>query len=157
MEARLALYAEPYDPKRPKVNCDETSKQLRKETRAPVPPTPGQGTRYDYDYARNGTRTLFVVCEPQAGWRQRVVTTQRTLHDFAHQMKGLVDEGYPDAELIGVVLDTLNPHKRASWYEPFTPHEARRSAKKFEFPYTPKPGSWRNRAALDFSVAHRQC
>jgi hypothetical protein len=156
-EEVLDLYAEPYDPKRPKVNFDETSKQLIKETRTPLPPTPGQVARYDYEYERNGTRNLFLFCEPQAGWRHMVVTEQRTMHDFAHQMKWLVDEGYPNAELMRVVLDTLNTHKLASLYETFAPAEARRIAKKLEFHYTPKHGSWLNMAELEFSVVNRQC
>lgn len=157
MEEVLDLYAEPYDPQRPKVNFDETSKQLIKETRAPVLPTPGQVARYDYEYARNGTRNLFLFCEPQAGWRHIVVTAQRTMHDFAHQMKWLVDEGYPAADLIRVVLDNLNTHKLASLYETFAPHEARRIAKKLELHYTPKHGSGLNMAELEFSVMNRQC
>jgi DDE superfamily endonuclease len=157
MEAVLDLYAEPYDPKRPTVNFDETSKQLIKETRAPLPTTPGQVARYDYAYERNGTRNLFLFCEPQAGWRHIVVTAQRTMHDFAHHMQWLVDEGYPNADLIRIVLDNLNPHKLASLYETFPPHEARRIAKKLEFHYTPKHGSWLNMAELEFSVVSRQC
>jgi hypothetical protein len=97
------------------------------------------------------------LCEPQAGWRHIVVTEQRTMQDFAHQMKWLVDEGYPQADLIRVVLDNLNTHKLASLYETFPPAEARRIAKKLEFHYTPKHGSWLNMAELEFSVLSRQC
>lgn len=100
-----------------------------KEPRAPVPPPPGQVTRDAYEYARTGTRNLFLFCEPPAGWRHMVVTAQRPMHDFAHQMKWLVAEGYPAAELMRVVLDNLHPHKLASLSETFTPHEARRIAK----------------------------
>ena len=114
MEDVLDLYAEPYDAKRPKVNFDETSKQLIVETRLPLPARPGQPLRYDYEYARNGARNLFLFTEPQAGWRHINVTEQRTMLDFAHQMKWLVDERYPGAELIRVVLDNLNTHKAAS-------------------------------------------
>ena len=102
MEEILDFYAEPYDPKRPKVNFDETRKQLIKETRTPLPGTPGQVARYDYEYERNGIRNLFLFCEPQAGWRHIVVTEQRTMHDFAHQMQWLVDEGYPEADVVRV-------------------------------------------------------
>lgn len=157
MEEILDFYAEPYDPKRPKVNFDETSKQLIKETRPSLSGTPGQVARYDYEYERNGTRNLFLFCEPQAGWRHIVVTEQRTMPDFAQQMKWLVDEGYPEAELIRVVLDNLNTHKLASLYETFPPAEARRIAKKLEFHYTPKHGSWLNMAELELSVLSRQC
>jgi hypothetical protein len=157
MEEILDFYAEPYDPKRPKVNFDETSKQLIKETRTSLPSMPGQVARYDYEYERNGTRNLFLFCEPQAGWRHMVVTEQRTMHDFAHQMQWLVDAGYPEADRIRVVMDNLNTHKLASLYETFPPAEARRIAKKLEFHYTPKHGSWLNMAELEFSVLSRQC
>jgi DDE superfamily endonuclease len=157
MEEILDFYAEPYDPKRPKVNFDETSKQLIKETRTPLLSTPGQVARYDYEYQRNGTRNLLLLCEPQAGGRHSVVTEQRTMQDFAQQMKWLVDEGYPQADLIRVVLDNLNTHKLASLYETFPPAAARRIAKKLEFHYTPQHGSWLNMAELEFSVLSRQC
>ena len=105
MEDVLTLYAQPYDPLRPKVNMDETSKQLIQETRAPVPAQPGQPQRYDFEYERNGTANLFLFIEPQAGWRHVAVTNQRTMLDFAHQMQWLVDEAYPEAEVIRVILD----------------------------------------------------
>jgi hypothetical protein len=157
MEDVLELYAEPYDPTRPKVNFDEASKQLIAETRQPLPPGPGQPQRYDYEYQRNGTRNLFVFTEPQAGLRHIKVTDQRTMIDFAHQMKWLVDECYPGAELVRVVLDNLNTHKGASLYEAFAPEEARRIIKKLEFHYTPKHGSWLNMAEIELSVLQRQC
>ena len=157
MEDVLDLYAEPYDPKRPKVNFDETSKQLIGETRQPLPAQPGQAARYDYEYKRNGTRNLFLFVEPQAGWRHVVVTEHRTMHDFAHQMKWLVDERYPGAEVIRVVLDNLNTHKPASLYETFPPAEAHRIRQKLEFHYTPKHGSWLNMAEIELSVLARQC
>jgi DDE superfamily endonuclease len=157
MEDVLELYAEPYDPKRPKVNFDETSKQLIAQKREPLSGQPGQVERYDYEYERNGTRNVFIFCEPQAGWRHIEVTEQRTKIDFAHQMKWLVDERYPQAEVIRVVLDNLNTHKIASLYEAFAPQEARRIAKKLEFHPTPKHGSWLNMAEIELSVLQRQC
>jgi hypothetical protein len=157
MEEVLDLYEEPYGPKRPKVNFDETSKQLIQEVRQTLPPAPGQVERFDYEYKRNGTRNLFIFCEPQAGWRHIEVTEHRTKNDFAHQMKWLVDCGYPDAELIRVVMDNLNTHTKASLYETFEPAEARRILKKLEFHYTPKHGSWLNQAEIELSVLMRQC
>jgi hypothetical protein len=157
MEDVLDLYEEPYDPKRPKVNFDEASKQLIAETRTPLPAAPGQAGRYDYEYARNGTRNLFVFTEPQAGWRHIAVTAQRTMHDFAHQMQWLVDVRYPEAEVIRVILDNLNTHKPASLYETFAPAEARRILKQLEFHYTPKHGSWLNMAEIELSILQRQC
>ncbi len=157
MEDVLELYAEPYDPKRPKVNFDETSKQLIAETHQPLPAQPGRSQRFDYEYEREGTRNLFLFIEPQAGFRHVNVTAQRTMIDFAHQMKWLVDEAYPEAEVIRVVLDNLNTHKAASLYEAFEPAEARRIVKKLEFHYTPKHGSWLNMAEIELSVLQRQC
>lgn len=157
MEDVLELYAEPYDPRCPKVNFDEKSVQLIAEKRQPLPPQPGQVGRYDYEYERRGTVNLFVFCEPQAGWRHVVATTQRTMVDFAHQMKWLVDEQYPEAERIRVVLDQLNTHKPASLYEAFAPEEARRIRRKLEFHFTPKHGSWLNMAEIELSILQRQC
>ena len=142
---------------RPKVNFDETNKQLIAETRAALPAKAGRVQRYDYEYERNGTRNLFMICEPQAGWRHVAITERRTKIDFAHQMKWLVDERYPDAEVIRIVLDNLNTHKIASLYEAFAPAEARRIAKKLEFHPTPKHGSWLNMAEIELSVMQRQC
>ena len=157
MEDVLELYAEPYDPRRPKVNFDETSKQLIAETRQPLPAQPGRTQRFDYEYERQGTRNLFLFTEPQAGFRHVNVTEHRTMIDFAHQMKWLTDVAYPQAEVIRVVLDNLNTHKAASLYEAFAPEEARRIIKKLEFHYTPKHGSWLNMAEIELSVLQRQC
>ena len=157
MEDVLDLYAGPYDEKRPTVGFDETSKQLIAETRAALPAKPGQPERYDYEYSRQGVRNLFMCCEPQRGWRHVEVTEQRTMRDFARQMKWLVDVAYPEAEVIRVVLDNLNTHRIASLYEAFVPEEARRIAKRLEFHYTPKHGSWLNIAEIELSVFSRQC
>ena len=157
MEDVLDLYEEPYNPRRPKVNFDETSKQLIGETREPLPAAPGEPARYDYEYVRNGTRNLFMLTEPQAGWRHIAVTERRTMLDFAHQMQWLVDVRYPEAEVIRVILDNLNTHKPASLYEAFTPAEARRLLKKLEVHYTPKHGRWLNMAEIELSILSRQC
>ena len=157
MEDVLDLYAEPYDPKRPVVCFDETSTQLLAETRPALPPQPGQPLRQDYEYRREGTRNLFLTCEPLAGWRQVAVTERRTMQDFAQQMRWLVDEAYPAVAVVRVVLDNLNTHRVASLYETFPAQEARRIAKRLEFHYTPKHGSWLNMAEIEFSVLSRSC
>ena len=72
------------------------------------------------------------------------VTQRRTMQDFAHQMRWLVDEAYPGVPVVRVVLDNLNTHRTASLYETFPAPEARRIAKRLEFHYTPKHGSWLN-------------
>ena len=105
MEDVLDLYAEPYDPQRPVVCFDETSTQLLSDLRPPIPVEPGRPKREDYEYRREGTRNLFLCIEPLAGWRHVAVTERRTAVDFAHQMRWLVDEAYPDVPVVRVVLD----------------------------------------------------
>jgi hypothetical protein len=156
MEDVLDLYAEPYDAAKPTVCFDETSKQLIGETRQALPARPGQVTRYDYEYERHGTRNLFMFFEPRAGQRHVKVTEQRTKQDFAHCMQWLVDDAYPDAVLIRVVLDNLNTHTVAALYETFDAPEANRIRKRLEFHYTPKHGSWLNMAEIEFSIFARQ-
>ncbi len=157
MEEVLDLYAEPYDPQRPVVCFDETSTQLLADTRPPLLAQPGRPARQDYEYRREGTRNLFLACEPLAGWRQVAVTERRTMQDFAQQMRWLVDEAYPEIPVVRVVLDNLNTHRVASLYETFPAQEARRIAKRLEFHYTPKHGSWLNLAEIEFSVLVRSC
>ena len=157
MEDVLDLYAEPHDPQRPVVCFDETSTQLLADTREPLPTRPGRLRREDYEYLRAGTRNLFLTCEPRAGWRHVALTKRRTMQDFAHQMRWLVDEAYPDVPVIRLVLDNLNTHRMASLYETFPAAEARRIAKRLEFHHTPKHGSWLNMAEIEFSVVARAC
>jgi len=156
MEDILDLYTEPYDPTRPTVCFDETSKQLVEETRHALPAQPGQVRRYDYEYERNGTRNLFMFFEPQAGYRHVKITERRTKQDFARCMQWLVDEAYPEATLIRVVLDNLNTHTIAALYETFAAPEANRLRPRLEFHYTPKHGSWLNMAEIEFSIFARQ-
>ena len=165
MEEVLDLYEEPYDPRRPVVCFDETSTQLLAQTRPSLPTRPGLPLRQDYEYRREGVRNLFLACEPQAGWRHVAVTQRRTMEDFAQQMRWLVDEAYPEVEVVRVVLDNpvsstgqaLNTHRMASLYEAFPAAKARRIAKRLEFHYTPKHGSWLNMAEIEFSVLSRSC
>ena len=153
----MDLYHQPYDPVRPTVGMDETSKQLVGETRARIPAQPGQIERYDYEYKRNGVSNLFMFFEPLRGWRHVKVTDRRTKVDWAHCMQELVDIHYPQAQTIRVVLDNLNTHTPAALYEVFEPAEARRILNRLEFHYTPKHGSWLNVAEIEFSVLSRQC
>jgi hypothetical protein len=157
MEEVLDLYAEPEDPQRPRVCFDEMPYQMIAETRVPLSMQPGQAERYDYEYRRKGSCNLFLFFNPFAGKRRIKVTQRRTKQDFAHCMKELVDEDYPDAVVIRVILDQLNTHSKAALYETFEPEEARRIVRKLEFHYTPKHGSWLNMAEIEFSVVDRQC
>ena len=157
MEDVLDLYAEPYDPHRPVVCFDETSTQLLADVRTPLPAPPGRLRRQDYEYRRGGTRNLFLACEPLAGWRHVAITQRRTMPDFAHQMRWLIDVAYPDAPVVRVVLDNLNTHRMASLYETFPAAEARRIVKRLEFHHTPKHASWLNMAEIEFSALGRSC
>ena len=157
MEDVLDLYGEPHNPERPVVCFDETSTQMLADARPAIPVEPGRPRRVDYEYRREGTRNLFMACEPLAGWRHVVVTERRTAVDFAHQMRWLVDEAYPDVPVVCLVLDNLNTHRKASLYQAFPAAEAHRIAKRLEFHYTPKHGSWLNMAEIEFSVLSRRC
>jgi transposase len=157
MEDVLEVYRRPYDPRRPVVCLDEQSKQLVKETRQPIAAQPGRKQRIDYEYERNGTANLFMRFEPLAGRRRVKVTDQRTKVDFAQVIREMVDEDYPAAEMIVLVMDNLNTHKPASLYEAFEPAEARRLVEKLEIHYTPKHGSWLNMAETELSILTKQC
>ena len=157
MEDVLEVYTRPYDPSRPQVCLDEKSKQLVREVREPLAAKPGRAARHDYEYERNGTANLFIVCEPLAGWRHISVTQRRTKLDWAHCIKELVDLHYPEALKIVLVMDNLNTHTPAALYEAFAPTEARRLLERLEIHYTPKHGSWLNMAEIELSVLARQC
>jgi hypothetical protein len=157
MEDVLDVYHRPPDPKRPLVCLDEASKQLIGEVAEPVPAAPGRPARIDYEDVRNGTANLFMISEPHAGWRHVEVTDRRTAVDFAEVVRGLVEEVYPQAEKVVLVMDNLNTHKLASLYEAFPPERARRIAERLEIHHTPKHGSWLNMAEIELSVLARQC
>ena len=157
MEEVLDVYKRPYDPNRPMVCFDERPKQLIGEIRKPIPAAPGKQACYDYEYKRNGVANLFMMFEPLMGKRHVKVTNRRTKKDWAECVRQLVDEIYPQADNIVLVLDNLNTHKKASLYEAFEPAEAKRIANKLEIHYTPKHGSWLNMAEIEMSVLARQC
>lgn len=156
MEDVLDLYDEPYDPVRPIVCFDESPKQLIAEVRTPIPVAPGSPARYDTEYVRKGVCDLMMICEPKRGFRHVEITGQRTKIEFAHCMKQIVDL-YPDAPVIRVVLDNLNTHKLASLYEAFPAEQAHDLARRLEFHYTPKHGSWLNIAEIELSVLSNMC
>jgi hypothetical protein len=157
MENVLEVYSRAYHERRPVVCCDEASKQLLADVKAPLPLQPGEPLRIDYEYERRGTANLFMMFEPLAGRRSVEVTAQRTKGDFARLLRHLVDDLYPQAERITLVVDNLNTHRPAVLYETFAPDEARRLVEKLEFVYTPKHASWLNIAELELSVLARQC
>lgn len=157
MEDVLDVYKRPYDSNFPVVCMDESSKQQIKEIREPLPAVPGKPQRYDTEYERNGVSNMFIFFEPLAGSRDINVTDTRTAVDWAMQIKTLVDDSYPNAEKIILVMDNLNTHTGASLYKTFSPEEARRILERLEIHYTPKHGSWLNMAEIEFSILSKQC
>lgn len=157
MEDLLDLYAQPFDPLRPRIGFDEQPYQLLDDAHPSLPMTPGQLVREDYEYVRQGTCNLFLLVEPFAGWRHVQVTARRTTHDFARCLGELADFYFPDAEVIRVILDNLNTHQPEALYDLLPPAEARRILRKLEFHWTPKHGSWLNVAEIELSALTRQC
>ena len=157
MEDILSVYKRDFNPAQPLVCMDETTRQLVKETRRPIPAEAGRPARYDYEYDRNGVCNLFMFFEPLAGKRHVSVTNRRTKVDWAMQIKELLDVRYRSAGKVILVMDNLNTHTGASLYEVFEPHEARRLLDRLDIHYTPKHGSWLNMAEIELGVLTRQC
>ena len=157
MEDILDLYTQPHDPRFPVVCFDEGLKQLVAEVKVPRRVQPGSPAQVDYHYRRNGTAKLLVFMDAHRPWREVLVTETRTRIDFAHAMKKLVDEYYPRAERIRVVLDNLNTHNAASLYQAFPAPEARRIMRRIEFHYTPTHASWLNMVEIEIGAISRQC
>jgi hypothetical protein len=157
MEDIIELYLQPPDPKRPLICLDEAAKELQADVVGPLPAQPGRLARQDYEYERHGSSPFFLTCAPQLGWRRLTVTPRRTVTEFAQIIKQLVDEDFPDAERILLVMDNLNTHTAGALYATFPAATARRLWAKLEVHYTPKHGSWLNMAELELSVLARQC
>ena len=157
MEDVLSVYHLPYDRDYPVVCMDESCKQLIGEIQPAIPCAPGKPARVDHEYVRNGVAEIFLEVEPLAGRRHVGITEHRTRKDWALWIKGMLDERYPNARLVRLVLDNLNTHSLASLYETFEPHEARRLADRIEFHFTPKHGSWLNMAEIELSALSGQC
>jgi hypothetical protein len=156
MEEVLDVYKRPYDDRHPVVCMDETPRQLIKETRAPILAAAGRPERHDHEYERCGVFTVFMASEPLAGKRMTIVSERKTKSDWAVFI-GKLEEQYPDAEKITLVMDNLSTHKAGSLYEAFPPEEAKRIRDRFEFVYTPKHGSWLNMAEIELNVLIGQC
>ena len=157
MEDVIKTYMLPYDVRYPVVCFDEACKQLFGEVRPAQRVCAGKPARIDYEYERKGVCHQLVVCEPLRGWRHVKVTERRTRRDYAEFMREVVDIHYPQAKLIRLVQDNLNTHDGASFYETFSPAEARRLLDRIEFHYTPKHGSWLNMAETEINVMNSQC
>ena len=157
MEDVLAVYARPYDPRRPVVCMDEKPYQLLDHARDPIPASPGCDRREDSEYVRHGTCSIFVWVEPLRGWRHVDAQRHRTKIDWACQVDRLLTVDYPDAEQVVLVMDNLNTHTIGSLYEAFEPGKAFDLAQRLEIHHTPKHGSWLNIAEIELSALTRQC
>lgn len=157
MEDVLDVYHAPYDPQFPLICMDESNKQLVGEVHAPIAPAPGHSQILDHEYVRNGVAEIFLEVEPLTGRRHVLITEHRTRKDWALFIKGMLDERYPQATKVRLVMDNLNTHSAASLYEAFEPEEARCLARRLEIHYTPKHGSWLNIAEIELSALSTQC
>jgi len=156
MEDVLDIYEQPYDPKRPVICFDERPCQLIGDAIVPIPIKPGSPKKEHYEYVRNGTCCVFLAFEPLAGKRLVSVKEHRTKVDYADFMNMLA-QNYPNADTILLVQDNLNTHTAGSFYEAMPPEDAFKLAKRFEYHFTPKKGSWLNMAEIDLSALSKQC
>jgi len=153
----LALYARPLRRQEPVVCVDEKSKQLLRDTRAALPLQPGAPAKHDYEYARGGTCNLFVAVEPKGGRRTVVVTDHRTKIDFVAFVTHLLEQVYPNAQRVHLVLDNLNTHFPICFEQVLGVHAARHLLRRVVFHYTPKHASWLNMAEIEIGILDRQC
>lgn len=153
MEDVLEVYSRPYDDKKPVICMDEKPFQLLDEQIQPIPLSEENHIKkYDCEYIRKGSCSIFMFTEPLGQWREAHALPRRTSEDWAMQMRWLIDEVYPDAEKIVLVMDNLNTHTTASFYKVFNPEDALRLAQKLEIHYTPKHGSWLDIAEIELSA-----
>lgn len=157
MEDVLEVYSRPYDAQWPVVCLDETCKQMVGEVAPPIPAAPGHPALLDHEYVRNGVAEIFLEVEPLAGRRHVEVGVRRGRREWADFVRGMLEERYPDAKKVVLVMDNLNTHGATSLYERFPPEIARRLAERLEIHYTPKHGSWLDIAEIELSVLSRQC
>lgn len=157
MEVVLDTYAQPYDERFPVLCLDEQPVQLLKETRASIAATKTRPQRVDYEYERAGTASIFMCCEPLAGWRQVSVREQRTKIDWAIEMAELLRGRYAEAEQVILVCDNLNTHTIGAFYEAFDPDTAWSLIGRLEFRHTPQHGSWLNIAENEWRALTRPC
>ena len=158
MEDVLAVYARPQDVDFPVVCMDEKPFQLLDERYEPIPMSKNNHKKkYDCEYERKGTCSIFMFTEPLGGWRHALAFPRRTRKEWAEQIKWLLNEQYPHAKKVVLVMDNLNTHEIASLYKFFPPDEAFRLSQRLEIHYTPKHGSWLNIAELELSALTIQC
>ena len=157
MEDILEVYHRPYNPQMPVICMDEKPYQLLDDARPSLPAKPGANALYDNEYIRNGKCCIFMFIEPLAGFRYAHVSQRRTKKDWAHHIKDLLENYYPDAKKVVLVMDNLNTHTISSLYEAFPADTAFALAQRLELHFTPKHGSWLNIAEIELSALSLQC
>lgn len=157
MEDVLEVYARPYDPDRPVVCMDEKPLQLFASSRRSLSSKDGRIEYEDSEYIRNGTASVFLFTEPLRGWRKADAQEHRTREDWAREVRWLLEEQYPDALKVVLVMDNLNTHSIASLYQTFPPAKAAALARRLEIHYTPRHGSWLDIAEIELSAMTVQC
>jgi hypothetical protein len=156
MEDILHLYSLPYNPKRPLIVFDERPCFLIGDVLTPIPMEAGHPKREHYEYAKNGSCTVFLAFEPATGQRWVKVFEKRSGLEYAKFMQYVSDQ-FKDAEKIVLVQDNLSTHSMNSFYSHLKPDLAFKLVQKFEFHFTPVKSSWLNMAELELSALSRQC
>lgn len=157
MEELLDVYHAEYDARHPLICMDEASRQILSDCIEPLPMQPGRKKRQDDKYVRHGVRSLLMFYDPISGWRRVGCRESRTRTDWAEEVRRLLEEDYPQAELVTLVCDNLNTHDIASLYHTFDAETAGRLRRRLKLVFTPKNGSWLNMAEIELSILSRQC
>ena len=156
MEIILRLYLLAYDPQYPVVCFDERPCFLIGDLVEGLDMEAGKVKKEHYAYEKHGSCCVLAAIEPLTGRRIAHIRKQRRKKEFALFFQDLAQQ-YPDAKQIKVVLDNLNTHTAAAFYEQFDAETAAELTQKFHFVYTPKCASWLNMIEIEFSALSRMC
>ena len=154
MEEVLDVYEQPYTKEHPVVCLDESPHQLVSTQREGFIDSSGI-KRVDYQYKREGTADVFMICEPKAGKRLIEIRDNHNHEQWAKVIAYIAEELYKDAKHITVIQDNLKTHRKAALYRIFVPDRAQAILRRITFVYTPVHGSWLNVAEIELSVLNR--
>lgn len=149
----MAVYAQPYDRRYPVVCMDESCKQAVGEFLEPIPAAAGRPERIDHEDVRRGETALFLEGEPLTGLCHIQVSLRRSKNDWAHW----IEERYPEAQFVVLVLDNLNTNGIGAPHETLPAAQARRLAERLETHNTPNHESWLNMAEIELSALNGHC
>ena len=157
MEDVLDVYERQYDESNPVVCLDEKPVALISDARERIPAeSPGEVTKIDYEYRRNGSANVFCAVEPKRGLYFNKVTETRNGTEFAWFLIGL-NSFYKKAEKIVLVMDNLSIHSEKVVKDALGEVEGSKLWSRFEVHHTPKHGSWLNQAEIAIGMYSRQC